>query len=106
MCDNTRKRERPLTCLKVGSDGREVPISGRARKWRFGGRVGGLSVKLKQVVGMDGKGTLKMFSRKKRELIKTPSISKKSRAGSPGPLGSSAVSSTSLLPPVTHAQAA
>ncbi|XP_069006212.1 rho GTPase-activating protein 45 isoform X2 [Embiotoca jacksoni] len=34
---------------------------------------------------MDGKGTLKMFTRKKRELIKTPSISKKSRAGSPGP---------------------
>ncbi|XP_068558495.1 rho GTPase-activating protein 45 isoform X1 [Cebidichthys violaceus] len=34
---------------------------------------------------MDGKGTLKMFARKKRELIKTPSISKKSRAGSPGP---------------------
>ncbi|XP_034036193.1 rho GTPase-activating protein 45 [Thalassophryne amazonica] len=33
---------------------------------------------------MDGKGTLKMF-RKKRELIKTPSISKKIRAGSPGP---------------------
>lgn len=33
---------------------------------------------------MDGKGTLKMFTRKKRELIKTPSISKKSRAGSPG----------------------
>lgn len=26
-----------------------------------------------------------MFSRKKRELIKTPSISKKSRAGSPVP---------------------
>ncbi|CAB1314030.1 unnamed protein product [Coregonus sp. 'balchen'] len=30
-----------------------------------------------------------MFSRKKRELIKTPSISKKSRAGSPGPQSSS-----------------
>ncbi|TMS20377.1 Rho GTPase-activating protein 45 [Larimichthys crocea] len=37
---------------------------------------------------MDGKGTLKMFTRKKRELIKTPSISKKSRAGSPGPQSS------------------
>ncbi|KAM6939451.1 rho GTPase-activating protein 45 isoform 2-T2 [Lycodopsis pacificus] len=37
---------------------------------------------------MDGKGTLKMFVRKKRELIKTPSISKKSRAGSPGPQSS------------------
>ncbi|XP_041695585.1 rho GTPase-activating protein 45 isoform X2 [Coregonus clupeaformis] len=41
---------------------------------------------------MDGKGTLKMFSRKKRELIKTPSISKKSRAGSPGPQSSSSLS--------------
>lgn len=37
---------------------------------------------------MDGKSTLKMFTRKKRELIKTPSISKKTRAGSPGPQGS------------------
>uniref|UniRef100_A0A7N6C1Y2 Rho GTPase activating protein 45b n=1 Tax=Anabas testudineus TaxID=64144 RepID=A0A7N6C1Y2_ANATE len=36
--------------------------------------------------------------RKKRELIKTPSISKKSRAGSPGPQsGPSSVSSASLL---------
>ncbi|XP_040897206.1 rho GTPase-activating protein 45 isoform X1 [Toxotes jaculatrix] len=43
---------------------------------------------------MDGKGTLKMF-RKKRELIKTPSISKKSRAGSPGP--QSSASSLSIL---------
>uniref|UniRef100_A0A674DM60 Rho GTPase activating protein 45 n=1 Tax=Salmo trutta TaxID=8032 RepID=A0A674DM60_SALTR len=38
-----------------------------------------------------------MFSRKKRELIKTPSISKKTRAGSPGPQSSSSVSSTSSL---------
>uniref|UniRef100_A0A672ZLK3 Rho GTPase activating protein 45b n=1 Tax=Sphaeramia orbicularis TaxID=375764 RepID=A0A672ZLK3_9TELE len=39
-----------------------------------------------------------MFTRKKRELIKTPSISKKSRAGSPGPQSSApAVSTTSLL---------
>ncbi|XP_072294096.1 rho GTPase-activating protein 45 [Eucyclogobius newberryi] len=34
---------------------------------------------------MDGKGTLKMFTRKKRELMKTPSITKRSRAGSPVP---------------------
>uniref|UniRef100_A0A8C7PI02 Rho GTPase activating protein 45b n=1 Tax=Oncorhynchus mykiss TaxID=8022 RepID=A0A8C7PI02_ONCMY len=32
-----------------------------------------------------------MFSRKKRELIKTPSISKKTRAGSPGPQSSSSL---------------
>ncbi|XP_056132543.1 rho GTPase-activating protein 45 isoform X1 [Lampris incognitus] len=44
---------------------------------------------------MDGKGTLKMFTRKKRELIKTPSISKRSRAGSPGPQNST--SSLSIL---------
>ncbi|XP_029938773.1 rho GTPase-activating protein 45 isoform X1 [Salarias fasciatus] len=44
---------------------------------------------------MDGKPTLKMF-RKTRELIKTPSISKKSRAGSPGP--QSSAPSLSILP--------
>ncbi|XP_047442416.1 rho GTPase-activating protein 45 isoform X2 [Mugil cephalus] len=80
-----RKTDRQLPWLKVGLDGTELPLSAgcRASKWRVGGWVGGLYVKLKEV-GMDGKGTLKMF-RKKRELIKTPSISKKSRAGSPGP---------------------
>ncbi|XP_075341188.1 rho GTPase-activating protein 45 isoform X1 [Odontesthes bonariensis] len=85
-----RKTDRQLPCLRVGLDGTELPLnaSGRAHKWRVGGWVGGLYVKLKEV-GMDGKGTLKMFSRhKRRELIKTPSISKKSRAGSPGPQGS------------------
>eukprot|EP00064_Thunnus_orientalis_P010722 superscaffoldBa00001481_g10749 len=85
MCDSRRKTDRQLSWLKVGLDGTDVPLSAscRAPKWRVGGWVGGLYVKLKEV-GMDGKGTLKMF-RKKRELIKTPSISKKSRAGSPGP---------------------
>ncbi|XP_035997273.1 rho GTPase-activating protein 45 [Fundulus heteroclitus] len=80
-----RKTHRQLSWLRVGPDGTEFPLnaSGRRNKWRVGGWVGGLCVKLKEV-GMDGKGTLKMF-RKKRELIKTPSISKKSRAGSPGP---------------------
>ncbi|XP_015246818.1 PREDICTED: minor histocompatibility protein HA-1 isoform X2 [Cyprinodon variegatus] len=80
-----RKTHRQLSWLRVGTDGTEIPLSasGRRNKWRAGGWVGGLCVKLKEV-GMDGKGTLKMF-RKKRELIKTPSISKKSRAGSPGP---------------------
>ncbi|KAG8003556.1 Rho GTPase-activating protein 45 [Nibea albiflora] len=90
MCDSgRRKTDRQLPWLKVGLDGTELPLnaSGRAPKWRVGGWVGGLYVKLKEV-GMDGKGTLKMFTRKKRELIKTPSISKKSRAGSPGPQSS------------------
>ncbi|XP_029905797.1 rho GTPase-activating protein 45 isoform X2 [Myripristis murdjan] len=89
MCDSRRKTDRQLPWLKVGLDGSEVPaaVSGRAPKWRVGGWVGGLYVKLREV-GMDGKGTLKMFTRKKRELIKTPSISKKSRAGSPGPQSS------------------
>ncbi|AWP11180.1 putative minor histocompatibility protein HA-1, partial [Scophthalmus maximus] len=84
MCDSGRRRktDRQFKWLKVGVDGTEVPLS-RATKWRVGGWVGGLYVKLREV-GMDGKGTLKMFTRKKRELIKTPSISKKSRAGSPG----------------------
>ncbi|XP_024922001.1 rho GTPase-activating protein 45 isoform X1 [Cynoglossus semilaevis] len=88
MCDSSsrRKTDRYHPWLRVGSDGTEFPqnLSGRTHKWRVGGWVGGLYVKLKEV-GMDGKGTLKMFTRKKRELIKTPSISKKSRAGSPGP---------------------
>ncbi|XP_070764390.1 rho GTPase-activating protein 45 isoform X1 [Enoplosus armatus] len=90
MCDSgRRKADRQLPWLKLGLDGTELPLStsGRAPKWRVGGWVGGLCVKLKEV-GMDGKGTLKMFTRKKRELIKTPSISKKSRAGSPGPQSS------------------
>ncbi|KAK5601934.1 hypothetical protein CRENBAI_018884 [Crenichthys baileyi] len=80
-----RKTHRQLSWLRVGLDGTEFPLnaSDRRNKWRVGGWVGGLCVKLKEV-GMDGKGTLKMF-RKKRELIKTPSISKKTRAGSPGP---------------------
>lgn len=100
MCDSgRRKTDRQLPWLKLGLDGTELPLSasGRAPKWRIGGWVGGLYVKLKEV-GMDGKGTLKMFTRKKRELIKTPSISKKSRAGSPGPQSSAqSVSSASLL---------
>ncbi|XP_051232432.1 rho GTPase-activating protein 45 isoform X1 [Dicentrarchus labrax] len=89
MCDSGRRKTgRQLSWLKLGLDGTELPLSARgtAPKWRVGGWVGGLYVKLKEV-GMDGKGTLKMF-RKKRELIKTPSISKKSRAGSPGPQSS------------------
>lgn len=93
-----RKTDRQLSWLKLDLDGTQLPLSssGRAPKWRVGGWVGGLYVKLKEV-GMDGKGTLKMF-RKKRELIKTPSISKKSRAGSPGPQSSApSVSSASLL---------
>ncbi|KAK2835748.1 hypothetical protein Q5P01_016232 [Channa striata] len=94
MCDSRRRKtDRQLSWLKLGLDGTELPLkaSGRASKWRVGGWVGGLYVKLKEV-GMDGKGTLKMF-RKKRELMKTPSISKKSRAGSPGPQsGASALS--------------
>lgn len=90
MCDSgRRKTDRHLAWLKAGLDGTELPLSasGGAHKWRVRGWVGGLCVKLKEV-GMDGKGTLKMFTRKKRELIKTPSISKKSRAGSPGTQGS------------------
>uniref|UniRef100_A0A2I4CVP4 Minor histocompatibility protein HA-1 isoform X2 n=1 Tax=Austrofundulus limnaeus TaxID=52670 RepID=A0A2I4CVP4_AUSLI len=86
--DRRRKTGRQLSWLRVGPDGTEVPLTRRAQdKWRLGGWAVGLCVKLKEV-RMDGKGTLKMFTRKKRELIKTPSISKKSRAGSPGPQSS------------------
>ncbi|XP_033937540.1 rho GTPase-activating protein 45 isoform X1 [Pseudochaenichthys georgianus] len=89
MCDssNSRKTDRQRPWIKLSRDGTEIPLRHTAPKWRVGGWVGGLYVKLKEV-GMDGKGTLKMFHRKKRELIKTPSISKKSRAGSPGPQSS------------------
>ncbi|XP_040039534.2 rho GTPase-activating protein 45 isoform X1 [Gasterosteus aculeatus] len=107
---DTRRKDRRLTDRQL-SDGQTSwlhggahgtghhPLSGggaaaAARKWRVGGWVGGLRVKLKEV-GMDGRGTLKMFARKKRELIKTPSITKKSRAGSPAPQ-SSAPSLSSL----------
>ncbi|XP_020508226.1 rho GTPase-activating protein 45 isoform X1 [Labrus bergylta] len=97
MCDSGRRRNThaQLSWLKVGLHGTKHPLSGRAPKWRVGGWVGGLYEKLKEEVKMDGKGTLKMFTRKKRELIKTPSISKKSRAGSPGP--QSAPSALSIL---------
>ncbi|KAM9848320.1 rho GTPase-activating protein 45 isoform 2-T2 [Aulostomus maculatus] len=96
MCDNRRKTDRQKPLRRIGLDGTEVPLSlgGTAPKWRVGGWVGGLYLKLKEV-RMDGKGTLKMFTRKKRELIKTPSISKRSRAGSPGP--HSSVPSLSIL---------
>uniref|UniRef100_A0A8C7Z074 Rho GTPase activating protein 45b n=1 Tax=Oryzias sinensis TaxID=183150 RepID=A0A8C7Z074_9TELE len=89
-----RKTDRPSPWLRVGLEGTELPPSAKANKWRVGGWVGGLYVKLK-AVGMDGKGTLKMFTKKRRDLIKTPSISKKSRAGSPGP--QSGASSLSIL---------
>ncbi|XP_011472689.1 rho GTPase-activating protein 45 isoform X1 [Oryzias latipes] len=89
-----RKTDRPSPWLRVGLEGTELPTSAKANKWRVGGWVGGLYVKLK-AVGMDGKGTLKMFTKKRRDLIKTPSISKKSRAGSPGP--QSGASSLSIL---------
>ncbi|KAL1023062.1 hypothetical protein UPYG_G00035990 [Umbra pygmaea] len=98
MCDKGKGARQQKTWLKVGSDGRAAPVIGKApKKWRVGGWVGGLYVKLKEV-GMDGKGTLKMFSRKKRELIKTPSISKKSRAGSPGPQSTSSLSTLQEQP--------
>uniref|UniRef100_A0A6Q2XD85 Rho GTPase activating protein 45b n=1 Tax=Esox lucius TaxID=8010 RepID=A0A6Q2XD85_ESOLU len=45
-----------------------------------------------------------MFARKKRELIKTPSISKKSRAGSPGPQSSSSLDSSVSCPSTPSAQ--
>ncbi|XP_077574102.1 rho GTPase-activating protein 45 [Stigmatopora nigra] len=91
MCDGAWKptahsHRRPPRTRTYARDA--SPLSsesgGAVPKWRVGGWVGGLYVKLKEV-GMDGRGTLKMFARKKRELIKTPSISKKSRSGSPGP---------------------
>ncbi|XP_058494868.1 rho GTPase-activating protein 45 isoform X2 [Solea solea] len=85
-----RKTDRHTPWRQVGLNGTEVPLlsaGGTSAKWRVGGWVGGIYVKLREV-RMDGKGTLKMFTRKKRELIKTPSISKKSRAGSPGPQSS------------------
>ena len=98
MCDSRRNVDRQLSWVKVGFDGAEVPVlTGRTHKWRVGGWVGGLYGKLKEV-RMDGKGTLKMFTRKKRELIKTPSISKKSRSGSPGPqTNACSVSSSSFV---------
>ncbi|XP_076009103.1 rho GTPase-activating protein 45 isoform X2 [Genypterus blacodes] len=90
MCASRRKTDSPLPWLEVGRDVTRLPVSVRggtpAHKWRVTGWAEGVRVKFKEAA-MDGKGTLKMF-RKKRELIKTPSISKKSRAGSPGPQSS------------------
>ncbi|CAL1592836.1 unnamed protein product [Knipowitschia caucasica] len=89
MCDR-RKTDVRRSWLKLAPGATEVPLSSHgspSHKWRVGGWVGSLCLKLKEV-GMDGKSTLKMFTRKKRELIKTPSITKRSRAGSPGPQSS------------------
>uniref|UniRef100_A0A671U4J7 Rho GTPase activating protein 45 n=1 Tax=Sparus aurata TaxID=8175 RepID=A0A671U4J7_SPAAU len=47
-----------------------------------------------------------MFTRKKRELIKTPSISKKSRAGSPGPQSSDPSLSCPGTPSPQHSKLA
>ncbi|CAG5864679.1 unnamed protein product [Menidia menidia] len=86
MSDGRRRKttDRQLPTLRVGPDGTELPLNAggpAARKWRVGGWVGGLRVKLREAA-MDGKGTLKMFSRhKRRELIKTPCPSSRSSPG-------------------------
>ncbi len=69
-----------------------------ALKWGAGGWAGGLHRKLKEI-GVGSKHLkLKMFSKKTRELIKTHSVSKKSRTGnSPSPLNSPSVSRTASL---------
>ncbi|XP_063056563.1 rho GTPase-activating protein 45 isoform X2 [Engraulis encrasicolus] len=74
---------RQLSWLTIGVDGRETTRSHYSKPpdWKVGGWVGGLCVKLKEIGG-ESKTKIKMF-KKKREIIKTPSISKRSRAGSP-----------------------
>lgn len=84
---------RQLSWLTIGIDGRETIRSAKTPDWKVGGWVGGLCFKLKEIGG-ESKSKLKMF-KKKREIIKTPSISKRSRAGSPSSFSS--VSCTCMI---------
>lgn len=69
-----------------------------ALKWGAGGWAGGLYRKLKEIRVGSKHLKLKMFSKRTRELIKTHSVSKKSRTGnSPAPLNSPSVSRTASL---------
>ncbi len=69
-----------------------------ALKWGAGGWAGGLYRKLKDKRVGSNHLKLKMFSKKTRELIKTHSVSKKSRTGnSPSSLNSPSVSRTASL---------
>lgn len=69
-----------------------------ALKWGAGGWAGGLHRKLKEIRVGSKHLKLKMFSKKTRELIKTHSVSKKSRTGnSSSPLNSPSVSRTASL---------
>ncbi|XP_062412936.1 rho GTPase-activating protein 45 isoform X2 [Sardina pilchardus] len=74
---------RRLSWITIGIDERDTARSAKPPDWKVGGWVGGLCFKLKEIGG-ESKTKLKMF-KKKREIIKTPSISKRSRAGSPSP---------------------
>lgn len=67
-------------------------------KWGAGGWAGGLYRKLQKIRVGYKHLKLKMFSKRTRELIKTHSMSKKSRTGSsPSPLNSPSVSRTASL---------
>ncbi|XP_039538350.1 rho GTPase-activating protein 45 isoform X2 [Pimephales promelas] len=70
-----------------------------ALKWGAGGWAGGLYRKLKDIRGGSKHLKLKMFSKRTRELIKTHSMSKKSRTGSnQAPLNSPSLSSLQEQP--------
>ncbi|XP_041913326.1 rho GTPase-activating protein 45 isoform X3 [Alosa sapidissima] len=87
---------RQLSWLTIGIDGRETTRSAKPPDWKVGGWVGGLCFKLKEIGG-ESKSKLKMF-KKRREIIKTPSISKRSRAGSPSPQSFSSLSALQEQP--------
>ncbi|KAL2089614.1 hypothetical protein ACEWY4_014302 [Coilia grayii] len=87
---------RQLSWLTIGVDGRETTRSSKPPDWKVGGWVGGFCVKLKEIGG-ESKSKIKMF-KKKREIIKTPSISKRSRAGSPSPQSFSSLSALQEQP--------
>ncbi|KAK9967584.1 hypothetical protein ABG768_001972 [Culter alburnus] len=70
-----------------------------ALKWGAGGWAGGLYRKLKEIRGGSKHLKLKMFSKRTRELMKTHSMSKKSRTGnSPAPLNSPSLSALQEQP--------
>ncbi|KTF84339.1 hypothetical protein cypCar_00016509 [Cyprinus carpio] len=92
MCDHIRGARHKL---ELGV--RKPRIS--ALKWGAGGWAGGLYRKLKEIRVGSKQLKLKMFSKRTRELIKTHSMSKKSRTGSsPSPLNSPSLSALQEQP--------
>nr|XP_055073150.1 rho GTPase-activating protein 45 isoform X2 [Misgurnus anguillicaudatus] len=98
MCDHIGGVRHALKLALYGSKQTSKTRTG-ALKWGSGGWAGGLFRKIKEIRVGSKHSRLKMFSKRTRELIKTHSMSKKSRTGSgPSPLGSPSLSALQEQP--------